>query len=72
LLAVQHALAQSAPAIVALTGARIIDGTGRAPLDDATLLIENGRIAAIGSASTVRIPEGATRVSLKGKTIFTR
>lgn len=55
---------------VALTGARVIDGTGRTPLENATLLVENGRVTAIGSAATVRVPAGATRVDLAGKTII--
>lgn len=55
--------------VVALTGARVIDGTGRAPLDNATLLIENGRVSAVGAASGVPIPAGATRVNVAGKTI---
>jgi len=45
-------LAQAPPAAtVALTGARVIDGTGRAPIEQATLVIENGRIAAVGRIS---------------------
>jgi imidazolonepropionase-like amidohydrolase len=55
---------------VALTGARVIDGTGAAPIDSATLLIENGRIAAVGPASAVSIPESAARVALTGKAII--
>ena len=33
-----------AAATVVLTGARLIDGTGRAPLEQATLVITNGRV----------------------------
>ncbi len=41
-----HPSFAQAPAagVVALTGARLIDGTGRAPFDRATLVIRNGRI----------------------------
>ena len=53
--------------VVALTGARVIDGTGAAPLEGATILISDGRIQAVGK--TVAIPAGATRVDLTGKTI---
>jgi imidazolonepropionase-like amidohydrolase len=69
--AFQPSLAQ-APAAgpVALTGARLIDGTGGAPLDQATVVIRNGRIEAAGASAAVTIPSGATRVDLSGKTIM--
>ena len=64
--------AAQAPAggVVALTGARLIDGTGRAPLEQATVLISNGRVEAVGAPSAVTVPAGATRVELAGKTII--
>lgn len=49
-------------------GARIIDGTGRPPMENATLLIRNGRIEAIGQK--VKVPAGAERVDASGKTII--
>src|SRR3970040_1479101 len=67
--AFRSSLAQAPPAgTVALTGARVIDGTGRAPIEPATLVIENGRIAAVGTS--VAIPAGATRIDMSGKTIL--
>jgi imidazolonepropionase-like amidohydrolase len=53
---------------VALTGARVIDGTGRAPLEQATVVIANGRISAVGAGA--QVPAGATRVDMSGKTIM--
>ena len=55
---------------VALIGARVIDGAGNAPIDNATLIIAQGRIAAVGPAASVIIPEGATRLNMAGKTIM--
>jgi imidazolonepropionase-like amidohydrolase len=52
----------------AFIGARIIDGTGKAPIEKATLLIRNGRIEAVGAA--VKIPAGAQRIDVAGKTII--
>ena len=52
----------------ALTSARIINGTGAAPLEQGTIVIENGRIQAVGAK--VKIPAGATRVDMAGKTIM--
>ena len=54
---------------VVLTGGRVIDGTGRPPLELATIVITNGRIDAIGAPSTVRIPAGTTPINVTGKTI---
>ena len=65
----QPSLAQ-APTTVVLTGARVIDGTGRAPLEQATLLIRNGRIQSVGAPAEVQIPDGASRVDISGKTIM--
>jgi imidazolonepropionase-like amidohydrolase len=66
----EASLAQnSAGGTIALTGARVIDGTGRAAIEGATVLVTNGRIQAIGPASSVTVPAGATRVDMSGKTI---
>jgi len=68
---VQRSLAQAPDAgVIALTGARVIDGTGRAPLGQATLVIRNGRIEAVGAPAAVTVPAGATRVDMSGKTIM--
>ena len=55
---------------VVLTGARVIDGTGRAPVENATVVISNGRIEAVGAPSAVKAPAGAARINLSGKTII--
>ncbi|GAO38741.1 putative hydrolase [Sphingomonas changbaiensis NBRC 104936] len=54
---------------IALRHVRIIDGTGRPPLEDRTILLEGGRITAIdlGSAS---LPADVTVVDLAGRTIL--
>jgi imidazolonepropionase-like amidohydrolase len=56
-----------AAGVVALTGARVIDGTGAAPMEGATIVVSDGRIQAVGR--NVAIPAGATRVDMAGKTI---
>jgi imidazolonepropionase-like amidohydrolase len=60
--------AQQAGSTKAFTGARVIDGTARAPVDNATILVRDGRVVAVGPAVT--IPAGAERVSLAGKTVI--
>ena len=61
--------AQSA-ATTAFTGATLIDGTGRGPITDATLLVRNGRVVSAGPSATIRIPAGAARVPLDGKVLI--
>ncbi|MGH8518584.1 MAG: amidohydrolase family protein, partial [Panacagrimonas sp.] len=55
---------------VALTGARVFDGTGAAPSDKMTIVIVKGRIQAVGPDGMVRIPADAARVDLSGKTVM--
>jgi imidazolonepropionase-like amidohydrolase len=63
------AVAQTAE-VNAFTGATLIDGTDRAPIPNATIVVRDGRIVAAGPAASVTIPAGAERVSLSGKTVI--
>jgi len=54
----------------AFTGARVIDGTIGAPIEDATIVVRDGRIAALGPAARVAIPADAVRTTLAGKTVI--
>jgi imidazolonepropionase-like amidohydrolase len=56
--------------VVALVGVQVVDGTGAPPKAGQTVLIESGRIAAVGSASDVAIPPGARRLELPGHTVI--
>ena len=56
--------------IVALTHARVIDGTGARPRADQTLLIRDGRIAVVGPSSGTQIPAGALIMDLSGKSVI--
>ncbi len=56
------------PGVQAWIGARIIDGTGKPAIENATLLIRDGRVEAVGKG--VRIPAGAERIDAVGKTII--
>jgi len=55
---------------VALVNARIIDGTGAAPVNDGVIIINAGRITAIGNSNDIDIPDQADVVSMAGKTII--
>lgn len=59
----------SSTAIV-LTGARLIDGTGQAPIESATLVINDGRVIAVGPSNLVGNPDGAEVIDLSGRTII--
>ena len=56
--------------IVALTHARVIDGTGAPARDDQTLIIRDGRIAQLGASASMAIPAGAKVVDLTGKSVI--
>jgi enamidase len=55
---------------VAITHVRVIDGTGAPARADQTVLIEDGRIAAVGAAGTLNPPEGAQVIDGAGKTVM--
>jgi len=56
--------------VIALEHVRVIDGTGAAPVEDQTILIDHGRIQAVGRASDVHTPDGATRLDLAKHTVI--
>jgi imidazolonepropionase-like amidohydrolase len=57
-------------AVVALTNARVIDGTGSPAREGQTIVIRDGRIAEIGDAARVTAPPGATVLDLAGKSVI--
>lgn len=58
------------PGVTMYEGARLVDGRGGAAVENAAILVSNGRITAIGPSGQVQVPAGATRVSLSGKTVI--
>jgi imidazolonepropionase-like amidohydrolase len=64
---IQQFIKVNAP-VIALTHARVIDGTGAAARDDQTIVIRDGTIADVGSG--VSVPAGATTIDLTGKTVI--
>jgi len=55
--------------VVALEHVRVIDGTGAAPAEDQTIILEDGRIRALGSFAGTAAP-GATVLDLAGYTVI--
>ena len=78
LLALAAAAAWSIPAsgqapasgVTVFEGARVIIGDGRAPIENAAFVVNGTRITEVGRAGQVRVPAGAARVNLAGKTVM--
>jgi imidazolonepropionase-like amidohydrolase len=78
--AVAQSAAQLAPAakqfvsvegpLVAITGVTVVDGTGAAPAPDQTVVIRDGRIAAVGPRAGTVVPSGAQTVDGRNRTLL--
>ena len=64
------AAAQPTGRVLVLEHARLVDGTGRPPIEDARIVIDGERISAVGAAASVPVPAGAERVDLSGRTVL--
>lgn len=56
--------------VVALRNVRVVDGTGAAPADGQTIVIRDGRIAAVGPTASVQVPAEAHVLDLAGHTVI--
>jgi imidazolonepropionase-like amidohydrolase len=56
--------------VVALRAARLIDGTGAAPINNAIVIVANNKISVVGDANSVRIPSGAKVIDLGNVTLL--
>ncbi len=56
--------------VVALRHVEVIDGTGAAPQQDQTIVIDHGKIAVVGPSTTTRPPAGARIINLSGHTVY--
>ena len=55
--------------VLAIVGARLIDGKGGEPVENATILVRGSKIEAAGPVDSVNVPAGAVRVDLSGMTV---
>ncbi|MBV8815278.1 MAG: amidohydrolase family protein [Verrucomicrobia bacterium] len=55
--------------VIVLSGARLLDGTGRPPLEESVLVIIGDKINAVGAPNTVKYPADAKVIDCSGKTI---
>jgi enamidase len=56
--------------VVALTNARVIDGTGAPARERQTLILRDGRIAEMGDTASMTPPADATVIDLAGKSVM--
>lgn len=54
----------------AIVGARLIDGTGTAPIADSVVIVSNSKIVAAGARATVALPHGIKVVRAEGQTLL--
>ncbi|MDB5236005.1 MAG: hypothetical protein JWR44_2998 [Hymenobacter sp.] len=66
---VQEFIKVNAPS-VALTDAKVIDGTGRSAQLHQTVLLQNGRIVQVGPMKKVKVPADAQVINCAGKTLI--
>jgi imidazolonepropionase-like amidohydrolase len=55
---------------IALSGARIIDGSGRPPIENGVLVVEGDRLVAVGAVGEIPVPKDAEVVDLHGRTVI--
>jgi len=59
-----------AGSVTVFEGARVIVGNARPPIDNASFVVSGGRFTQVGRAADVKVPAGAMRVNLAGKTVM--
>lgn len=55
--------------VIAITHVRVVDGTGAAAREDQTVVIDHGKIRAVGPSSSTAAPGGATAIDGSGETL---
>ncbi len=56
--------------VLVVQGGRLIDGTGRPPIENSVIVIQAGKFQAIGRNGEVSIPADAQVIDVKGKTVL--
>ena len=58
------------PSVVAIVRGRLIDGTGKPPIENAIVILKDGKIMAAGPALGTPVPAGAQIVDAYGKSVL--
>src|SRR5438094_3451151 len=56
--------------VLVVQGGRLIDGTGRPPIENSVIVIQAGKFQAVGGRGEVAITAGAEVIDVKGKTVL--
>ena len=56
--------------VTAIVGGRLIDGTGKPPIENSVVILREGKIAAAGPAAGTPLPEGAQVIDAHGKSVL--
>lgn len=56
--------------VLVLQGGRLIDGTGRPPIENSVIVIQADKLQAVGRSGEVSIPADAQVIDVKGKTVL--
>jgi len=56
--------------VTVFEGARLIAGDGAAPIENSAFVVTNNRFTQVGRRGQLKVPAGATRVDLTGKTVM--
>jgi imidazolonepropionase-like amidohydrolase len=62
--------AEEGKKIMVFIGAKLIDGAGHTPAEDAVLVVQADKISAVGPSSSVRYPDDAEIIDCHGQTII--
>jgi imidazolonepropionase-like amidohydrolase len=57
------------PGTIAITGGKVLT-VSHGVIENGVVLIEGGKISAVGTAASVKVPKGATIVDAKGMTVY--
>ena len=68
--AIGHSVPPEHSGAFAVAGATLVDATGAPPVEDAVVIVRNGRIVAAGPRAKVPIPNGMPAIDAKGQTLL--
>jgi imidazolonepropionase-like amidohydrolase len=57
------------PGVIAITGGKVLT-VSHGTIENGVVLLEGGKITAVGTAASVKVPKGATVVNAKGMTVY--
>ena len=58
------------PAVTAIMGGRLIDGTGKPAIENSVVILRGEKIVAAGPAGSIPVPKGAEFVDAQGKSVL--